>query len=354
MRKGRGDAKRFLIYQTAKIGDLVCTTHIFRAVKRKYPKSHVTVIVSQYTEPMLRNNLRVDDTIIVNNGLKGLREKVIFSRKLLDGFYDVAIVLIPNPAFVFMSIFALIPDIVTVVPDNIGITQRAVSLFCKRVKHCTGSLTMETYLRALELLGIENGDFKKEVFFTSEDKENALQFMIKSGAVPSKDKCIGFFVSSGNKMKALELRNILYLTEGLIKKFNAKVVLFGTPGDSEVSSRIIQSLKTPNVVNACGLFSLSELPAAISLLDLVIGVDTGPIYIADASDIPLVVIAGPCDIGDQRPIGENVRIIKSNCSCAPCSHTYFTPYKCRRGDRICLTNLNNGEILSASGELLKR
>lgn len=353
-RKRTGNSRRFLVYQTAKIGDLVCTTHVFRAVKRKYPDAHLAVIVSEYAEPILRNNTRVDDIIVLNNELKGLYKKLLFTRKLLRGSYDAAVVLIPNPAFVFMSVVALIPRVVTVVPDNIGVTQRAVSLFCKRVKHRMGSLTMETYLRALELIGIDNGDLKKEVFFTRNDEEKALQFMIKSGAVPNNDKCVGLVVSAANKMKALDFKVLLDITDALVRKFNAKVALLGTAPDINVCSKIIHTLRYPTIIDACGRFGLSELSALISLLDLVVGVDTAPIYVADALDIPVVVIAGPCDMGDQRPIGKNVRIIKSNCSCAPCSHTYATPYKCSRGDRVCLTGLNSEEILSSCSKLLKR
>nr|HID58598.1 glycosyltransferase family 9 protein [Desulfobacterales bacterium] len=352
--KLREKRKKFLIYQTAKIGDLVCTTHVFRAIKRKYPDSYITVVISEYTKPILRNNVRIDTIIMFNNRMKGLLYKVRFMLKLLAASYDVAIVLVPNPTFIFMSLFALIPDVVTIVPDNIGITHRAVSFFCKSARHQMGTLTMKTYLTALKLVGVDNGDLKKEVFFTKNDVEKALRFIAKSGAVSGKDRCVGFVVSSGNRMKSLELKDILYLSEGLIKNFNAKVILLGTSDDKEISARIIKTLQSPSIINACGLFSLSELPALVSLLNLVIGVDTAPIYIADALDIPVVVIAGPCDMGEQRPLGKNVAIIESNSSCAPCSHTYLAPYMCNRGDRICLKRLNNDQILAACGVILNK
>ncbi len=349
----RTDSPRaFLIYQTAKIGDLVCTTHVFRAVKRRFPNAHLSVIVSRNAAPILRNNTSVDDVIVVTNRLRGLYRKLELARRLFGRSYDVAIVLIPNPAYVFMSILALIPEVVTIVPDKAGVTQRAVSLFCKRVKHQTGTLTMATYLRALELIGVNDGDLRKEVFIERRDRDRALQFMMENGAVANNNPRVGLVVSSGNRMKALELKQITSLVEGLVRRLDATVVLLGTSNDRMVSRRVVRAVKLSNIVDSCGRFSLSELPAAVSLLDLVIGVDTGPIYIADSLDIPVVVIAGPCDMGDQRPLGKDVRIIANNCGCAPCSHTYLTPRECLRNQRACLSGLNMDEVLSVSEELL--
>ncbi len=344
--------RRFLIYQTAKTGDLVCTTHVFRGVKKKYPDAHLAVVASKNTAPILRSNPRVDDIIVVNSGLRGLSSKIHLARRLLGGSYDVAIVLIPNPALVFVSIFALIPDVLTIVPDVTGFTQRAVSLFCKRVKHRTGTLTMASYLKVLELVGIDNGDLTKEVYFTTDDEDKAKRFILEDEAVSNKTPLIGLVVSSGNKMKSLEFADITYLTQRLVQGLNARVLLLGAGSDRPVSRRIGQALQFSSIIDSCGEFSLSELPALISMLDLVIGVDTGPIYIADSLDIPLIVIAGPCDMGDQRPIGRNVRIIDSNCDCAPCSHTFRSPYECRRADRFCLTQLDKDKVLFAAAELL--
>src|SRR3990167_9452485 len=94
----------------------------------------------------------------------------------------------------------------------------------------------------------------------------------------------------------------------------------------------------------CGAFNLEELPAAIKRLSLVIGADTGLIYMADALNVPVVDIAGPCNMNDQRPTGKDAVIIqKKDIDCVPCSHTFKTPYECRYGHRECITGISANE-----------
>lgn len=49
--------------------------------------------------------------------------------------------------------------------------------------------------------------------------------------------------------------------------------------------------------------TLDLLKAVVSKLDLVVGVDTGPIYIAEAYKVPTVDIVGPVDENVQPPKG---------------------------------------------------
>jgi ADP-heptose:LPS heptosyltransferase len=71
--------------------------------------------------------------------------------------------------------------------------------------------------------------------------------------------------------------------------------------------------ESDSVVNACEKFSIDELKACISKLDLFVAVDTGPIYIAEAFDVPTVDIVGPMDENEQPPRGEkHVVVIPPN------------------------------------------
>ena len=50
-------------------------------------------------------------------------------------------------------------------------------------------------------------------------------------------------------------------------------------------------------------FDIDELKALIAKLHLLIAIDTGPIYIAEAFDIPTIDIIGPIDEKEQPPRG---------------------------------------------------
>jgi len=47
------DYNKILVIQTAKIGDLICTTPVFREIKKHYPQSFLSVLVIQRAKDVL-------------------------------------------------------------------------------------------------------------------------------------------------------------------------------------------------------------------------------------------------------------------------------------------------------------
>ena len=164
---------------------------------------------------------------------------------------------------------------------------------------------------------------------------------------------IGVVVSSGNKLKELGVDTIVSLINELMTNSDLGVILIGSEADKKMAQEILKiSNKKELIIDSTGVFSLSELPALVKRLSLFIGVDTGITYMADALMIPIIDIAGPSDMSDQRPLGKNTRIIQKNISCVPCSHAFKSPYSCKRGDRICITSVDVSEIIEAVKKLL--
>jgi len=63
------------------------------------------------------------------------------------------------------------------------------------------------------------------------------------------------------------------------------------------------------VVNTVGDLSIDELKALISKMSLFISADTGPIYIAEAFNIPTIDIVGPVDENVQPPKGRIHKLV---------------------------------------------
>ena len=66
----RADAKRVLVIpQLTRIGDLVCATPVFRAIKETYPRSHLTVVVAEHAHSaeVIALNPHIDGIIILKN-----------------------------------------------------------------------------------------------------------------------------------------------------------------------------------------------------------------------------------------------------------------------------------------------
>jgi ADP-heptose:LPS heptosyltransferase len=80
-----------------------------------------------------------------------------------------------------------------------------------------------------------------------------------------------------------------YIGQWLHEK-NIDVVLVGTASDQPVIEQIMGSL--PNAINYCGKTTIPQLAGLFVNAQLVIGNDTGPMFLAAKSDIPTVVLTG--------------------------------------------------------------
>src|SRR5204863_265417 len=73
---------------------------------------------------------------------------------------------------------------------------------------------------------------------------------------------------------------------------SAEVVLLGGPGEEAIADEIQQHAQHP-LRNLAGRTTLSALAAALTRLDLLIALDSGPGHMAAALGTPSVVIYGP-------------------------------------------------------------
>lgn len=348
--------RKILVIQTAKIGDMICSTPVFREIKKKYPGASLAVMASPATVELLKYNPYVDNVITLDTkGIKGISGKLKLIKLLRKGKYDVSLLLNPNIPFTIAPVWSLIPLRIAIMPNYCGLTLKtAFGLNTNFVRHKSQRLVLETYMDMLKEIGIKTENISKEVYKSPGADEKVKAFLSKSQDIKNSPK-IGIAVSSGNKLKELDKNTIAALANQLISNLNTGVVLIGSGADKNIAREILKMSENKNsIMDSTGVFSLNELPALIKQLSMFIGVDSGITYMADTMSVPLINIAGPSDMSDQRPLGKNSIIIQKDISCVPCSHVYRAPYSCKRGDRICITSVSVSEILEAVRKLLHR
>lgn len=351
----KNKARRILVIQTAKIGDLICSTPVFRAIKKKYPDAHLSALVNPLTRELLLNNPYVNEIIpLETNFHKGFTGKIRLAKLFRNGRYDIAVSLNPNVPFTLAMFWGLIPVRVSLMPDFSGITYRFASMFSTHLeKHIRGRLVAETYMEMLNAIGIGDKYISKDVFKSPDADDKVESFLNSALRTPHSTLKVGLAVTSGNRMKEWGVENMAALSDRLITEFGAVIVFIGSEKDRDVFDKIVKILKRRDmIIDAIGKFNLSELPALVQRLSLFIGVDTGITYMADALNVPLVDIAGPSDMEDQRPTGKKVFIIQKKLSCVPCSHTFKAPYECRYGYRKCITDITVEEVFESVSRLM--
>ena len=100
------------------------------------------------------------------------------------------------------------------------------------------------------------------------------------------------------------------------------IVIFGGLGEVDIANDIEKSLiekGVTNYQNLAGKTTIPELINQISILDLFITGDSGPMHIAATFQIPTVAIFGPTkDNETSQWMNEKSIIVKKNLECQPC------------------------------------
>ena len=119
-----------------------------------------------------------------------------------------------------------------------------------------------------------------------------------------------------------------------------KILLLGSPKDSDVASKIQQHCN-----NVCtdltGKTSLAEAADLISAAQVVISNDSGLMHVTAALDRPLIAIFGSTSPEFTPPLSDNAKILTLNLPCSPCFKRV-----CPLGTSKCLQDLKPEMVIN--------
>ena len=321
--KGKANAKviqpkKILIIQMTKLGDMICTTPMFRAVNEKYPESRLFVIGNKTNKDVLGGNHDVDEYLTYEKKLFWS-----FVKKLRSEKVDFACITHPNFWGLAMLYLAGVKSIAAPVIKN-GFCPSETKLykmlrkFVSTVSHKMGFYAPREYLRLLEPTGIFTENTKKHLYFSKKAEDIIGRFFAKNGINSKYDFVVGVSPSAGNKIKKWPEKRFAEIADYLYEKYEAKVIIIGALNDENEVKQMVACLnQKTKVINTMGMFNIDELKVLMSKINLFISVDTGPIYIAEAFNIPTVDIIGPIDEREQPPTGEMHKIVKLESRASP-------------------------------------
>lgn len=138
---------------------------------------------------------------------------------------------------------------------------------------------------------------------------------------------------------------------GALSAEGAVVLLIGAPGERELARRVRMLAPHPEQIkNLAGETSLEDLVALLSVADLLIANDSGPMHVAGAVGTPVVALFGPTNEKETFPMADagKLRIVKApGIECSPC--------KLRQCpiDHRCMENIPVTTVLSAARAALE-
>ena len=298
----RPNPSSIIIVSTGKLGDIVCCTPVFRAIRKHLPKTRIIAAGNiKLQKPILSDSGLVDDYINF--------EESGAIRRIKDCNADAAF--ITGPSFTPVALLYVSGIPLVVAPKVVGgfspsetRPYKILRYFIKTFSYRMGEYAPRERLKALEPLGIFTDDTTKKLAYSSNAKKR-IKELFSEQEITENDFIVGISPSAGNKIKEWPEERFAQVADYIIEKYKAKVVLIGDLNDEQKIQDVIKYIKNSTaIINTQGKFNLDELKAFISKLKLFISADTGPIYIAEAFNVPTIDIVGPIDEKEQPPIGD--------------------------------------------------
>jgi len=132
----------------------------------------------------------------------------------------------------------------------------------------------------------------------------------------------------------------------LLRQEGYRVLLLGGPDDLEKAKLLSLSSNDDSpdskIINAVGQTDWPTMQSLIQSCDLLVGLDSAPLHMADALGKPVIGIYGPTAPGRTGPIGQKSHILTAQVPCQPCFQK-----KCPLPEKVCMTQLHPEAVLAA-------
>jgi heptosyltransferase-2 len=341
-----GRLDRILIRAVNWVGDAVMTTPAIGAVRDRFPRAEITLLANPLVSQLFTPHRSVDRVITFDrNGVhKGLAGRIRLAAHVRKQAFDAAVIL-PNS---FES--ALIPWLAGI-PIRLGkssdgrgfmLTGRFRPDPLKSAAH-----EVEYYLDLVRSFGITGQAHAPFLTVTPEEGRAAALRLAEHG-ITADDFVVGINPGAAyGSAKRWYPERFAEVAGSLAAAWNARVVIFGGPGETDISDGIERHLAGA-CCNLAGKTNLRELMALIQRCNFLVTNDSGPMHVAAALGVPLVAIFGSTDHATTSPYTDRAAIVRRDVDCAPCKLR-----ECPT-DHRCMTAVSADDVVQASLRLLEK
>lgn len=133
-----------------------------------------------------------------------------------------------------------------------------------------------------------------------------------------------------------------------------RVLLIGSGSEAAYVAELARLLASAGnrVKNIAGLTTLGALLALLQRADCLLSVDSGPLHLGVALDVPVVGLFGPVHPDHNARLGQSIHkiILYQPMLCSPCVHQVETP-PCQ-GDNVCMRSISPDNVANACHSLI--
>ncbi|MBI5406107.1 MAG: glycosyltransferase family 9 protein [Nitrospirae bacterium] len=371
--------KKILIVLPNWIGDAVMSVPAISQIRERFPSARITIIGLSHISELFYEGPYVDEIRVYKKdfpsnkgglrGIWGMGGLTATGLSLRSEKFDM-VLLLPNS---FRS--ALLVHLAGI-PLRCGYNRDARGLLLNRPVRFTPQIKklhqVEYYLHLARSIeenrrdrNVPPIDFSPPIspsnkggnrgiwgmgallFLSQEEIQQAKETLGKNQITPE-DLLIGINPGAAyGSSKRWYPERFSQVAAALDKKYHAKIILFGGPGERDIAEEIVRT-SGPSLLNMAGQTTIRGLMALLSQCRLLIASDSGPMHIAAALGVPVVAIFGSTDPALTTPIGTGHVVIRKTVPCSPCFRR-----ECPT-DLMCMDLIQVEDVLGGVEKILGR
>jgi heptosyltransferase-3 len=309
---------RILVVRNDNIGDILCTTPAIRALRRAFPDAFLAILVPEHCRAAVERNPDLDEVLSYakgkhRSGLARLTARLDLVRVLRDlrrQRFDLAISM-RRPFSRSSAWLAYASG----APWRLGYPAPPSDpfRFFVNLGQDVGPTTTHEVDGCLELLasiGIPSAGRRLTLVPDPGLQATIRRRLAEAGVAPGERLAL-VHISSRREANRWPLASFAQAADLLSERLGLTILLSWAPGDAwnplfpgddGKAEEIARRMRAPAVLLRTP--TLDELIAAMSLSDLVLSADGGPVHLAAALDIPQVALFGKAGVATWAPVSE--------------------------------------------------
>ena len=308
-----------IVRQHNQLGDMLCSVPLFAAVRKRFPKAHITLVASPINYEILFSDINPYIDKVITYRKAPFKNLIEFYKELRDHNYQIGIV-----------------------PSTVSISRTSHFInYFSGAKVRVGVKSIDHKLNSVEyLLNVKsefnwdsrkfhqterNLDVGRQIGcdLTEKEKKNVMIHLSKEetdfadsfieGNFQDKNKLIvSMHPGAGKVPNRWNKENFIELTKKLYDKYNCYFLITSGMIDKEITDDVKEKLMKLNI--NCVLLEntpVRKVGAVIKRTDLYITNDTGTLHVAGGVDANIISLFGPTHGYEWAPAGDNKICIQS-------------------------------------------
>jgi predicted lipopolysaccharide heptosyltransferase III len=348
---------RILLVRLRLLGDVVFTTPLISALRRRFPLAHLAYVVEPLAAPIVAGSPHLNAVLVAprSQGMARWRDDWSLGARLRNERFDIAVDLHGGPRAAWLTWASR-------ARMRIGYRTAGRTWMythpVERPADLTARHSVDKQWDLLAPLGFGSADRARDPVEMPADAaaDSRVAEQLARAGISHENPLVVVHVSAGNPFRRWPQESFAEMVIQLAQRDpRRRFILTSGPSEADAAQNIIQRVadRSPETATLVthGHFEVAELRSLVVRAAVYIGGDSGPMHIAATTKSPIVALFGPTLAPRSMPWRDDrwfsEAVDAGTLPCRPCRQRTCAP-----GDFRCLTTIPAAQVVAAAERAL--